>query len=87
MRSLRRMGSEIRGAQGKAGATMTLPALLDRIGWTVPTLARRLGLSAQAVYCWHRGMNARGNPAQPPADVLAWLERVALAVERETPPR
>ena len=65
---------------------MTLPDQLDRIGWAVPHFACRLGISVTLAYGWHRGRNTRGNPTQCPAPVLAWLERVAMAIERVTPP-
>lgn len=63
-----------------------LSAILARIGWTVPHLAGRLGLPHQTVYRWHSGRNTRGNPCSAPADVIAWLERVAAAIEAEPPP-
>lgn len=64
-----------------------LARLLDRIGWSVPHLAGRLGLTQQAVYRWHCGRNTRGNPCAAPAEVVAWLERVADRIDAEPAPR
>ena len=60
-------------------------ALLARIGWTGPELARRMGADYARVRWWVSGTNSRGNPSKPPEDVLAWLARVAEAVERVPP--
>lgn len=59
-----------------------LNALLDRIGWTLPEMTRRFGLTRAVTRPWADGHNSRGNPSHAPADVLAKLERVAVAVER-----
>lgn len=66
-----------------------LAALLHRIGWTAAEFQRRSGLRWGRVRPWIEGKNSKGNPpvSGPPADVLAWLERVADAVEREAVPR
>ena len=63
-----------------------LSQILPRIGWTVPELARRVGVSAEWAYRWHAGKNARGNPCETPADVLAWLTKVEQAIAKTTPP-
>ena len=59
--------------------------LLARVGWSGTELARRLGVGLSTVYAWQRGINSRGNPSQPPERVLAWLERVAKAIEKVQP--
>lgn len=59
-----------------------LARLLLRIGWKNAELARRIGRSADTVDGWASGkLNARGKPTPTPPAVLAWLERVARAVE------
>ena len=61
--------------------------LLSRIGWTAPEMTRRLGMTRAQTWPWIVGKNTRGNAVEPPAAVVAWLERVALAVEREGVPK
>jgi hypothetical protein len=58
----------------------TLSAPLSRIGWTTGELSRRLRIAPETTTHW-----ASGRRAPPPA-VLAWLERVARAVEGVGPP-
>ena len=58
-----------------------LRALRGRLGWSVPEIAARLGVARQTVYAWDVGRNRRGHPCSAPADVMAWLERAARAVE------
>ena len=65
---------------------MTLPALLARIGWSNAELQRRTGYSKTTVEAWRRGVNRHGSPYAPPADVLAWLQRVADAIDAEPAP-
>ena len=60
---------------------MDVTDLLDRIGWSVPHLARRFGVSPRLAYGWVRGTNTRGNLSAAPLHVVAYLEAVALAVE------
>lgn len=61
-------------------------ALLRRIGWKAPELARRLGCGYGRAHGWATDRNTRGNSYETPTEVLAWLERVARAVEREPAP-
>ena len=63
-----------------------LAQLLDRIGWSVPHLAGRLGVPHQTVYRWHAGRNSRGNPCEAPGEVTAWLTRIAAEIESIEPP-
>lgn len=64
-----------------------LARILDRIGWSAPQLAGRLGVHHATAYRWLAGKNTRGNPASTPPTVLEWLERIARAIERENPPK
>lgn len=59
---------------------MTLPHLLTRIGWPQTELADRLGVNRRTVRRWTAGQN------ETPAAVLAWLARVADAVDAMPPP-
>ena len=61
-------------------------ALLARIGWTTAELSRRLRIGYSRARCWETGENTRGNPVPTPPEVLAWLEQVADALEREGVP-
>lgn len=63
-----------------------LALLLVRIGWSTAELSRRTGVGYSRVRCWETGENTRGNPVPTPPEVLAWLEQVADAVEREGVP-
>jgi len=66
---------------------MTLPALLSRIGWSVPHLAARIGMSVSGVYGWHRGRNSRGAPCEAPEWVIRWLEKIAQTLDEIPPDR
>ena len=67
---------------------MTLfAAALARLDWSVPAFARRFGTSPTLAYGWHRGRNTRGNPCEAPADAMAWLARIARAIEAVPSPR
>ena len=64
-----------------------LALLLVRIGWSTAELSRRTGVGYSRVQCWRTGENTRGNPVTTtPPELLAWLEQVADAVEREGVP-
>jgi DNA-binding transcriptional regulator YiaG len=57
------------------------PHLRARIGWSIVECATRLNVSRRTAQCWEYGASSRGNPAAPPSDTLAYLARVAKAVE------
>ena len=63
-----------------------LPDQLARLGWSVPHLAARLGVSVTLAYGWHRGCNTRGNPTVAPDAVMVWLAQVQTAVDAIKPP-
>jgi DNA-binding transcriptional regulator YiaG len=57
------------------------PNLRARIGWSIVECATRLNVSRRTAQVWEYGVNSRGNPAAPPDDTIAYLARVAKAVE------
>ena len=56
-----------------------LQAMLNAIGWSRPTLARKLGCSPSIVQRW-----AEGERRAPP-EVLVWLEPLAQVATRSPP--
>lgn len=58
----------------------TLYDLLERVGWTGNELARRLGCGLSTVPTWQRN-------GKTPNEVLDFLEKIAILVESEAPPR
>ena len=53
---------------------------LRRIGWSAAELARRTGYTDRTIRRWIAG------DTSPPADLLAWLSRLAAAVKSLPPP-
>lgn len=54
--------------------------LAARLGWSAREIARRLGISERTARYWAEGRNSRGGHAEPPAEVLQWLQACADAV-------
>lgn len=56
-------------------------AALRRTGMSKSRLARLIGMSPQAVGHWCKGS------ARPQPDILAWVVRLGMAIEKHPPPK
>jgi transcriptional regulator with XRE-family HTH domain len=64
----------------KTGAA-ELREALRRTGMSKSRLARLIGMSPQAVGHWCKGS------ARPQPDILAWVVRLGMAIEKHPPPK
>lgn len=61
--------------------------LIAECHWSATRVAISCGYPPSTGSNWLRGKNSRGNPCEPNARVIAWLERVAAAVRALPPPQ